>query len=387
MGDHCSYTQNYLEGSSISGHWFTDYMHLGDSIQHNPKVLTTLGCHQSENKLFYTQQANGIIDLAPSSNVLADLFRDRGHVDSSILTLCLAQHGGRMSVGGYDNAITSKMRWTPLKVVGYFSIHVTSLGLKGGHKIASLGDALVDTGSTYTYFATHIYNALRDAIADGCGGNSCRAVARGACWLLESQDSLSHFPIIAMSLKDGATFEWPAAAYLYSSSSSGKVWCPAFQDDGLGATTTLGATWILHKEVVLDMAKGLFGFADAQCPTHRRASRPKHTINPGDLVQELISPLQMSQQANAAAAGEAVAKPWRSALSAVALMAVSAFGLALLLRHVRSRRATRRGSALAAAAGQPARHSALPPQEMPALLLVELPSQASASELGYRHCH
>lgn len=54
-----SYHQSYTEGSSIEGYWFEDYVSLDDHDELNPAVMTKLGCHTSENKLFYTQKANG----------------------------------------------------------------------------------------------------------------------------------------------------------------------------------------------------------------------------------------------------------------------------------------------------------------------------------------
>ena len=34
-------------------------MRLGDDLQQNPPVQAELGCHDNENRLFYTQKANG----------------------------------------------------------------------------------------------------------------------------------------------------------------------------------------------------------------------------------------------------------------------------------------------------------------------------------------
>ena len=39
-------------------------MRLGDTLQNNPPVRVTMGCHNNENKLFFTQKANGIFGLA-----------------------------------------------------------------------------------------------------------------------------------------------------------------------------------------------------------------------------------------------------------------------------------------------------------------------------------
>merc|ERR1712079_216393 len=134
---HCSYRQGYTEGSSISGYWFKDYVRLGDSIQHNPPVMTKMGCHHSENKLFYTQKANGILGVAPGGGVhtmtlLQNLFQDRQHGQSSVFSICLAEWGGRLVVGGYNKSYhTGPIQHIALSNVGSYRVQLTGMRING----------------------------------------------------------------------------------------------------------------------------------------------------------------------------------------------------------------------------------------------------------------
>ena len=110
-GDKCSYYQGYTEGSSISGLWFDDFVRLGDTLQNNPPVRVKMGCHNNENKLFFTQKANGIFGLAGSGGgdlrtkptILHDFLVDREHVNKNVFSMCMSQQGGRLIVGGYNS--------------------------------------------------------------------------------------------------------------------------------------------------------------------------------------------------------------------------------------------------------------------------------------------
>ncbi|EER10111.1 conserved hypothetical protein [Perkinsus marinus ATCC 50983] len=168
-----SYHQSYTEGSSIEGYWFEDYVSLDDHDELNPAVMTKLGCHTSENKLFYTQKANGIMGMAPSRGggrtVLETLFDSKENpVDKSLFSMCLATWGGQLVVGGYNaTRHTSSVSWAPMSTDrGYYYISIQSLGVypedqpstvkavTGAKEIstdqASFGDAMVDSGTTYT---------------------------------------------------------------------------------------------------------------------------------------------------------------------------------------------------------------------------------------------
>jgi len=277
----CSYYQGYTEGSSISGFWFQDYVSLGDSIQHNPAVLGRMGCHQNENNLFYTQRANGILGVGPHSRgggrtLLQELFTDRTHVDSRIFSICLAEWGGRLVVGGHNESYhTSPVQYTPMLLNrGYYGVSLTGMKVDGNLVATRFGSSMVDSGTTYTYMGSTPYRQLRDAIITYCRGHeNCGATLRSKCWDVPGGAAgLSRFPTIEV-LFGSITSAWVPKAYLYRKG-TGNKWCFAFEDDGAGANTVLGASWMLHKEIIFDMAANRVGIAQANCPEFRERPPP-----------------------------------------------------------------------------------------------------------------
>jgi len=148
---HCSYHQGYQEGSAIDGWWFNDWVRLGDAIQRNPPVFTAVGCHQNENKLFYTQQANGILGIRGSGTLLRTLFQDKAHVNANIFSMCLAEWGGRLVVGGYNASYhAGQVAWIGVNPSSY-SVTLSQMRVAGGAVISNFRHAMVDSGTTYVY--------------------------------------------------------------------------------------------------------------------------------------------------------------------------------------------------------------------------------------------
>jgi len=272
---HCSYRQGYLEGSSISGFWFRDWVHLGDSIQHNPSVNLNMGCHQDENKLFYTQRANGILGLGPRSNgrrtLLQEMFQDHAHINTMIFSLCLSEWGGRLVVGGSNSSYhTGPVVYTSLALnTGYYGVSLTSMSL-GGNLIGNrFGRTFIDSGTTYTYMASAPYRALKSAIENHCRShNNCGATHSGNCWSIpDAHAGLGRFPHVDVVF-NGVNTVWVPAGYLFRKGMTNQF-CYAFENDGAGAGTTLGASWMQHKDIIFDLASNRVGIVPANCPQYR----------------------------------------------------------------------------------------------------------------------
>ncbi|KAH7649085.1 aspartyl (acid) protease [Cryptosporidium bovis] len=112
----CAYTIHYLEGSSLSGSYFEDFVALrnekGDSKEPAPYVVglaTIFGGITHETNLFFTQAASGILGLAytASSQERAPLFqtwnKKSKYVKDAILSMCFSSEGGMISFGGYNS--------------------------------------------------------------------------------------------------------------------------------------------------------------------------------------------------------------------------------------------------------------------------------------------
>jgi len=271
----CSYRKSYLEGSSIDGVVFEDYVSIGDAIQSNPPVRAQLGCHQHENKLFYTQKANGIFGIQGPTSLLHSFFKDGSHVDTSVFTICLSKEGGRLTVGGADttdhHGTVSWMKFPGQK----YTVPLKNMEV-GGKLISGFASTLLDSGTTFTYFPDQHYRSLRDGIDKYCKAHRKCGTLRGTCYSgLAKPYDLSGFPIVKVKF-DGITIDWHPSEYLHLKRSSSKdsSWCFAFENDGRISTTTLGASFMLNKDVIFDLGRKLIGMAPARCPEYKGSKRP-----------------------------------------------------------------------------------------------------------------
>merc|ERR1719336_2149884 len=122
-----------------------------------------------------------------------------------------------------------------------------------GHSVSTAwGSAVIDSGTTFTYMGSQPYHALKNAIGAYClKHNNCGAETHGPmCWKVRSPEVLNNFPIVDVFFGDVQT-AWVPRAYLYRKSNS-RIWCYGFEDDGPGADTVLGASWMMYQEVVID---------------------------------------------------------------------------------------------------------------------------------------
>eukprot|EP00929_Paragymnodinium_shiwhaense_P088950 TRINITY_DN49241_c0_g1_i1.p1 TRINITY_DN49241_c0_g1~~TRINITY_DN49241_c0_g1_i1.p1 ORF type:complete len:566 (+),score=132.83 TRINITY_DN49241_c0_g1_i1:76-1773(+) len=271
---HCSYSQSYLEGSGISGYWFQDWVRLGDAIQRNPPVWARMGCHQNENNLFYTQKANGIFGIEGGMSLLMTLFKDSQHVNSKVFAICLAEEGGRFTVGGPNTSNHHGAVQYVRQESGKYLITLNQMKV-GGKLVSSLtprihGNALVDSGTTYTYFGSKHYNEVHAAVDAHCRQQGCVSAGRD-CWKVERGD-FSKFPIIDMVF-GSSVVQWKPNEYMSRRAGSSK-WCYAFRNDGPKSMQTLGASFMLYKEVIFDLDQKRIGFVPASCPSYK--DRPKH---------------------------------------------------------------------------------------------------------------
>eukprot|EP00927_Polykrikos_kofoidii_P078042 TRINITY_DN74920_c0_g1_i1.p1 TRINITY_DN74920_c0_g1~~TRINITY_DN74920_c0_g1_i1.p1 ORF type:complete len:799 (-),score=98.30 TRINITY_DN74920_c0_g1_i1:79-2475(-) len=268
---HCSYHVGYTEGSAISGYFFEDRMFLGDALQHNPAVVMRMGCHQNENNLFYTQQANGIFGVGPQARTLKSLFLDVEHIEAKIFSICLAEWGGRFTVGGINESLhTGPTQYVSVDTTGgHYYVQLDSLEVDGQVvSSSSFGRTMIDSGTTFTYMGRGPYQALRKGIESYCAQrSSCGGLQQGECWEVPH---IGAFPNVTSVFGGGVRVRWAPKAYLYRAGDTTRnVYCYGFMDDGPRASTVLGVTWMIYQDVIFDQSASRVGIAGAACPEYR----------------------------------------------------------------------------------------------------------------------
>lgn len=289
----CAYRETYSEGSSVFGNYFDDEVELGESK--NAPVRARLGCHSNEDNLFFTQKANGIMGLAPPEDggssvsgrntptVLQDLFQDRSHVSTETFAMCLAEWGGVLTVGGDNSKYhTSPVSWTPMRANKYYFLFPEELNLQNGgvethvaSSVSEFGVSIVDSGTTYTYFPTPLFNKLTGSLQEYCDANAgCGArPVDSDCWYLDKpEEGPIKFPSLQFKMQGGAVISWAADEYLIPRREFG-LWCRTFLANEL-YQTILGISLLRHKDIIFDIAKERVGFAQASCPEYHREDDP-----------------------------------------------------------------------------------------------------------------
>ena len=185
--DHiCSYSQGYAEGSSLSGVLYTDHVYIGDedgdpggAAVHAAYTLPDFkfGVHRSEDGLFTTQLADGIMGLGTGELSIVPALWNGGMLDAYVFSLCLSVHGGALTLGAMDARLhITPVAWAAMSSAGFYGVRVTGFQLAGGVQtggaavggvgavgpiVATLdpspfnaGETIVDSGTTFTYINT-----------------------------------------------------------------------------------------------------------------------------------------------------------------------------------------------------------------------------------------
>jgi len=306
----CPYSETYAEGSSIAGSWFDDIMELGDSFSKNPAVRVQMGCHNNEDNLFYTQQANGIMGLAPSTGkasqptILQQMFQDKKHIDTSVFSICLATWGGRMTVGGFNSSyhivkpFLDPIQWVDMRATQYYFVKPEALSvvdfterIEVVRGVEEFGVTIVDSGTTYTYLPNAIFSSLMSRLTDYCAEHDgCGAEQESdRCWRLRDVDAGPvGFPPLALHFEGDVRVDWMPQRYLQQRADKA-LWCRAFMANSI-FQTVIGISLMLHKDFIFDIARGRLGIADAQCP--------EYTEQPAADARALQLPQRLDSQAH-----------------------------------------------------------------------------------------
>jgi hypothetical protein len=193
----CAFTQSYTEGSSWEAYQVQDVLHLGgndilasvDPSSQSYAIPFMFGCQTSENGLFVTQLADGIMGMSAHDMTITKQLYDQKKIQRKLFSLCFRRElatsrrgvtAGFMTVGGLD----TKMDRSPMifakntATSGWFTVYVKNIFIRvgGGQSATSKleGDqhvlkiplslnainsgkgVIVDSGTTDTYLHKRI---------------------------------------------------------------------------------------------------------------------------------------------------------------------------------------------------------------------------------------
>ena len=178
--DRCEVDQRYTEGSSWRAFEVEDNVWLGfnettKSVDIHDKFSApfVFGCQISEQGLFKSQYADGIMGLSMYTQTLFDTWFQSGSIAHRSFSLCLNRDGGLIALGG--TALTHEQEWnhsrkmhlSPMQFtpfakenVWYYTVTVTSISV-GMHMLPAgilqfVNDhkgTIIDSGTTDTFIS------------------------------------------------------------------------------------------------------------------------------------------------------------------------------------------------------------------------------------------
>ena len=273
----CSFSISYSEGSSLSGYFINDYVSLkNDSFL--PEKTVPIGCTISENHLFYTQLADGIMGLVNSEKNFVSILYRNNIIKENIFSLCLSQDGGYFSLGEIDNKyhLNNEIKYINISKPNYYYINPSSIFINDKEIKTYSKNFFVDSGTTLTYLSNDILSFIINEFKEHCKkyekkcGEYEYINDLGACFNFKTNKDMEYainniFPNISFTLSEDYIFNWTAQNYYFNDSDGGKFrMCLGFAD-AYGSKNVLGSSWMHGHDIIFDRENNRLGFVLADC--------------------------------------------------------------------------------------------------------------------------
>ncbi|KAK4770976.1 hypothetical protein SAY87_031508 [Trapa incisa] len=297
-GKQCTYERRYAEMSSSSGVLGNDMVSFGNESELLPHRVV-FGCENKETGDLYKQRADGIMGLGRGSLSVMNQLVEKGAVGDSF-SLC---YGG-MDVGG-GAMILGSIAPPPGMVFShsdshrspYYNfemkeIHVAGKPLKlsastfnGGH------GTVLDSGTTYAYFPSRAFVALKDAIIKsitslrqipGPDPNYHDICFAGAGWNVSHLQQV--FPEVDMVFSNGGKLSLSPENYLFRHTKVLGAYCLGIFKSENDETTLLGGIIVRNTLVTYDRENKKIGFWKTNCSELWKTLQEADSSTPADLV-------------------------------------------------------------------------------------------------------
>jgi hypothetical protein len=297
VDDQCAFDISYLEGSALHGKFIIDDIRFGLEVEQlyanhstletkeqvkladDYKIFGLIGCTTKETNLFYTQEADGILGVGAITNAinnpknLVDYTRDE---DDWAFSLCFADKGGYMTLGGYNNSYHDQkdhIHWVQKAMPYTYVIKISEI--KVGDKIVkhegNYVDALLDSGTTLFYGPTPAVSAIEEELHAYCmeNGNKCGGHARKKnCYEYDPKthktlaEFFASFPPLNFNLS-GEVYIWEADAYFFQQTST--EYCLSLQKQNVAKNFVFGGVFMKNHDILFDKKNDRIGFIKANC--------------------------------------------------------------------------------------------------------------------------
>ena len=302
----CSFISSYAEGSMISGFYVNEEIFFQkidiEMTITNISYNIPIGCTTKEMHIFKLQEADGIMGLSNNGKSFIDLLYKSNVIQKNIFSLCFSHEGGYFSIG---KIVTSHHFSNIINYVNLVNTNKELYNIKLNYieicdrKIQYNGTAIIDSGTTLSYFPSKIFRAIMRIYFKIC--KECRNLKRiknyGYCAQFkderEAKEILSEWRNISIRL-DGYDFVWEPENYYFiynNDEEYGSYICLGFEED-IRNDILLGTTFMHNYDIIFDKEKLRIGFVPADCNGY------KNTTNIFDEDKNNIEEIEKNLNAN-----------------------------------------------------------------------------------------
>ncbi|CAI8598297.1 unnamed protein product [Vicia faba] len=275
--DQCKYRIEYEDKASSEGALVRDNIHIGTTKPPATQPLLAFGCGYDQQFPPKTPPSVGVLGLGNGKISISSQLNSLG-LFRKVLGHCLSsQEGGYLFFG--DKFIPrSGVVWTPIVNVPHYIVGPADLLFDGKPTSIKGLQLLFDSGSTYTYFPSQIYNAIFNQVKDNLKGKplsrSVEDRTLPVCWesnlkphkLFKSLNEVKPFfkPLTLIFTKSkNLQFQIPPEKYLIISE-FGSV-CFGILDGQRMSVNLIGDIFMQDKLVIYDNEKQQVGWTSANC--------------------------------------------------------------------------------------------------------------------------
>jgi len=256
-----------MEGSSVHGSYMKEVLTLGPS-SNSVEIPVAIGCIQSETKLIYSQDADGILGLGDSPVSILNQFHANGLPLS--FGICFgSDNEGVMTFGSYN---PPGIKWTQMVQRGgresYFKVKVTQV-LIGGKALdvpaSSYGSStLLDTGSSDTLIPRKIFAVFQKVMSATVKGKMTKERDGNLCFRNSNTEEMyASIPELEIILDGDVHIVAPFPNLIYKKQQT-YICTTVFEHYG---QMIIGGNTMMDHFIYLDRENKKVGVAKSNCRT------------------------------------------------------------------------------------------------------------------------
>ena len=301
----CSFNIRYAEGSKLSGVYVQQKIYF-EKINEEKNITNEsfnipIGCTTEETHLFKTQLADGIMGLNNNENSFVSMLYKLNIIKKNIFSLCLEHEGGYFSIGEiYDKYHYSKnIQYVNLvnKNFGNYIIKLNYIKI-GEDKVDINIQAIIDSGTTMTYFPPSIFQAIMKLILDKCKkSKKCGKLQKiqnfGYCSPIKTEEDITKlvengWGNLTFFFDEDVKFIWMPKNYhyIYKLKENEIYLCLGFDEDKR-STILLGTTFMHGFDFIFDKEQHKIGMVEANCTRNKENNNLNNINNETDINNEI----------------------------------------------------------------------------------------------------